>query len=117
VLLDPGSIYRIGQRPVPDSWTVRYAAPEVLGGRPVGEQADLFAIAALAYHLSTGFPPFPGRSVMEVTRAIQRGAIPPGCRVRGIDTRFEGWILRSLEPDPGRRHVSAVDMLEELEAT
>lgn len=117
VVLDPGSVHRIGERAAAGTWTLRYAAPELLQGRPAGEGADLFSVAALAYHLGTGHPPFPGSNVTEVSRAIEKGAVPPVCRSRGFDPRLEDWVLRSLHPDPCRRHATATEMLGELEAT
>ncbi|BBY64221.1 protein kinase domain-containing protein [Mycolicibacterium helvum] len=38
--------------------TVAYAAPEQLKGEDVDGQADQYALAATAYHLLTGMPPF-----------------------------------------------------------
>ena len=38
--------------------TVAYAAPEQLKGEPIDGHADQYALAATAYHLLTGMPPF-----------------------------------------------------------
>ncbi len=38
--------------------TVAYAAPEQLTGRPIDGRADQYALAATAFHLLTGAPPF-----------------------------------------------------------
>ncbi|WP_419538660.1 serine/threonine-protein kinase, partial [Mycobacterium colombiense] len=38
--------------------TVAYAAPEQLAGSPIDGRADQYALAATAFHLLTGAPPF-----------------------------------------------------------
>lgn len=48
--------------------TVAYCAPEQLSEDEVGPRADQYALAATAYHLLTGEPPFPSPEPAEVIR-------------------------------------------------
>lgn len=50
--------------------TLQYVAPEALSGELVGEQADVYSLATIAYHLLTGKLPFPGRTPRELFQQL-----------------------------------------------
>ena len=45
-------------------------APEALSGELVGEQADVYSLATIAYYLLTGELPFPGKSPRELFQQL-----------------------------------------------
>jgi TonB family protein len=58
--------------------SVRYMAPEQMLGQRVDGRADVFSLAAVAYELLTGAPPFPGHTITEViARVVQGNHVPP----------------------------------------
>jgi eukaryotic-like serine/threonine-protein kinase len=50
--------------------TLQYVAPEALSGELVGEQADVYSLATIAYYLLTGELPFPGKSPRELFQQL-----------------------------------------------
>lgn len=89
--------------------TVAYAAPEQLMGHDIDGRADQYALAATAFHLLTGTPPF-SHSNPAVVISHHLNASPPAL----ADTRGE---LASLDPvlavalakDPDQRYARCSD--------
>jgi serine/threonine-protein kinase len=50
--------------------TLQYVAPEALSGELVGEPADVYSLATIAYYLLTGELPFPGKSPRELFQQL-----------------------------------------------
>ncbi len=97
--------------------TPAYIAPEQANGVPdLDIRADLYSLGASLYHLLTGQPPFSSDSAVATLikalnepvpdPAILRPDLTPGCRTL---------ILRLMEKDRNRRHVSARQAREEVE--
>ncbi len=97
--------------------TPAYIAPEQANGVPdLDIRADLYSLGASLYHLLTGQPPFSSDSaVATLIKALNepvpdptvlRPDLTPGCRTL---------ILRLMEKDRNRRHVSARQAREEAE--
>jgi serine/threonine-protein kinase len=57
-----------------DPGTPGYASPELLGGEAVGPPADIFALAAVAYEMLVGQPPFRGTPIERISAT--RLAVP-----------------------------------------
>jgi serine/threonine-protein kinase len=86
--------------------TLQYVAPEALSGELVGEQADVYSLATIAYHLLTNKLPFPGRTPRELfQQLLTSDPIPLNSAVEGL--RFppavEAAVMRGLERDLSRR--------------
>jgi TonB family protein len=95
--------------------SIRYMAPEQMLGEQVDARADIFSLAALAYELFTGHPPFPGSTISEVVNAAVHGRhVPP----RQLDARLPDALdqvfAKGLARDPGRRHARAVELARDL---
>jgi serine/threonine-protein kinase len=87
--------------------TLQYVAPEALSGELVGEQADVYSLATIAYHLLTGVLPFPGRSPRELfQQLLTQSPVPLNEAVKGV--RFapaiEAVVMRGLERDLAKRY-------------
>jgi serine/threonine-protein kinase len=81
-------------------------APEALSGELVGEQADVYSLATIAYHLLTGVLPFPGRSPRELfQQLLTQAPIPLNEAVKGLKfpPAIEAAVMTGLERDRSRR--------------
>jgi serine/threonine protein kinase len=96
--------------------TPQYMCPEQLGGLDAGRQADLWALAVVAYICLTGALPFEGHGVVAVTCAIAREDFAlPSALVSNLDGRLDGWFRRAFAPRLSERFASADAMLLSLE--
>ncbi len=117
---DPGlarAVYRTqpGVSPWDALGTSDYLAPELLEGREVGFATDLYALAAIAYHLLEGRPLFtyddPARR-----REAHRTQPPPPLQRSDVPPSFQRWLLQSLSKDPRARFQDPDAALEALAA-
>jgi serine/threonine protein kinase len=86
--------------------TLQYVAPEALSGELVGEQADVYSLATIAYHLLTGVLPFPGRSPRELfQQLLTQSPIPLNEAVKGLKfpPTLEAAVMTGLERDLSKR--------------
>lgn len=86
--------------------TLQYVAPEALSGELVGEQADVYSLATIAYHLLTGILPFPGRSPRELfQQLLTQSPIPLNDAVKGLkfSKEVEAAVVTGLERDLTKR--------------
>ena len=86
--------------------TLQYVAPEALSGELVGEQADAYSLATIAYHLLTGVLPFPGRSPRELfQQLLTQSPIPLNEAVKGLrfSPAIEEVVMKGLERDLSKR--------------
>jgi outer membrane protein assembly factor BamB/predicted Ser/Thr protein kinase len=97
--------------------TPHYMAPEQAAGRSAGPQADQYALAAVAYELLTGAPPFYGRSATAVVHAhIYELPPPPTERRPTLPAAVNAVLLRGLAKQPNERYASLADLLAALRA-
>jgi eukaryotic-like serine/threonine-protein kinase len=100
--------------------TPRYLAPEsILNPQATDARSDLYAVAAVAYHLLTGTHVFQGRTVGEVLRQHrEESPESPSKRLgRTIPEDLETIILEALAKDPADRPQSAEEFATILAAT
>jgi eukaryotic-like serine/threonine-protein kinase len=86
--------------------TLQYVAPEALSGELVGEQADVYSLATIAYHLLTGVLPFPGRSPRELfQQLLTQSPVPLSEAVKGLkfNPALEAVVMKGLERDLTKR--------------
>lgn len=86
--------------------TLQYVSPEALSGELVSEQADVYSLATIAYHLLTAKLPFSGRTPRELfQQLLTQPPTPLNQAVEGL--RFppavEAAVMRGLERDMTRR--------------
>src|ERR1700737_957747 len=93
---------------------VDYAAPEQLNGETLDERADQFALAATAFHLLTGSPPFPDTEA-GFSINVRLTAAPP--RVKDFRPELHAVdrvLARALSKDPDERFDSCSQFAEAL---
>ena len=97
--------------------TLRYMAPEALGGQAVDHRADLFAVGAVLYEMLAGTPAFAGTSVeanwTRGSRPPSPHAAPAWARL-GRMHRVVGKLLTGLEVERGRRSSEYIASLARL---
>jgi serine/threonine-protein kinase len=94
--------------------SVAYAAPEQLMGADMDGRADLYALAATAYDLLTGAPPFQRSNPVAVI-SQQLTAVPPKLRDRRPDlSRLDDVFSTALAKNPHDRFGSCRAFADEL---
>jgi serine/threonine protein kinase, bacterial len=94
--------------------TVSYAAPEQLMGQQLDGRADQYALAATAFHLLTGSPPFE-HSNPAVVISQHLSAPPPaiGARRQGLSA-LDPVLAKALAKDPKDRFERCADFARAL---
>jgi serine/threonine-protein kinase len=86
--------------------TLQYVAPEALSGELVGEQADIYSLATIAYHMLTGQLPYPGKNPRELfQQLLTKPPIPlsQATKTIKISPEVEAVVMRGLERDLSKR--------------
>ncbi len=95
--------------------TPRYMAPEQIEGGVVDARSDLFVLGSVLYEMVSGRPPFDGKSVFAVARAITQeepAALGGSPSVVALDRV----IHRALRKNPHDRYQAAAAFAQELRA-
>ena len=93
--------------------TPAYMAPEQATGGGVDERADVYALAAVTYHLLTGQVAHSG-TIAEL--ATVQTPPPPSQVVPGLPPEVDGVVLRGLEPDRENRWPDVRSFVNALQA-
>jgi serine/threonine protein kinase, bacterial len=94
--------------------TVSYAAPEQLMGERLDGRADQYALAATAFHLLTGSPPFE-HSNPAVVISQHLSAAPPAIGARHPElSALDPVLAKALAKDPKERFERCADFAQAL---
>lgn len=94
--------------------TIPFMAPEQILGEPVDARADVYALAATAYAMLSGAPPF-GTQTTSILRQIHLHTRPPRPSTRApIDAFLDEPILRALSRNPSERFASPREFVAAL---
>lgn len=97
----------------------RYLAPEQLDydTSRIDRRADIFAAAALLWETLAGRPLFEGDDTAEIIEKILAAKVP-SLRAERTDVplALDEALARALERDPERRHATAAELAEAIEA-
>jgi serine/threonine-protein kinase len=92
--------------------TLQYVAPETLSGELVGEQADVYSLATIAYYLLSGALPFTGRNPRELfQQLLQENPVSLNQAVKGMkfSPAVEDVVMKGLARDRGERYKTVDD--------
>ena len=97
--------------------TLQYVAPEALSGALVGETADIYSLATVAFLLLTGQLPYSAKSPRELFHQLLTK--PPmtlgqARRDMAFSRALEEVVAQGLHRDPGRRQASVLAFSEEF---
>jgi serine/threonine-protein kinase len=94
--------------------TTSYIAPEQLLGKPLDGRADQYALAATAFHLLTGAPPFED-SNRAVVISHHLSSPPPRISDRRPNlVHLDAVLARALAKDPGQRYPNCLEFARAL---
>src|SRR5207244_2176998 len=95
--------------------TPLYMAPEQARGEAVDARADLFSLGSVLYAMSTGRPPFEGKTPFNVLRQVTED-VPRD--VREFNAKIPDWLVAVIErlhaKNPADRFQSAAQVAEVL---
>jgi hypothetical protein len=96
--------------------TVPYMAPEQVEGRQADARTDIFALGVILYEMTSGRPPFEGRSSATVMASILTHDPQPLSSVRpGVPAGVDRVVKKCLAKDPDERWQSASDLTAALQ--
>ncbi|HZO13173.1 MAG TPA: serine/threonine-protein kinase [Polyangiaceae bacterium] len=92
-----------------------YMSPEqIMSSGEVDEQADLWAVAVLAYVALTLKFPFESKNLVELLSIIKVGSFPPVSKLRPeLRPHIDVWFARAFHLEKSQRFVSAREMANE----
>lgn len=94
--------------------TISYVAPEQLMGKQLDGRADQYALAATAFHLLTGAPPFDDAN-RAVVISHHLNTPPPRVSDRRPElAHLDAVLARALAKDPNQRYPSCLDFARAL---
>ena len=95
--------------------TLQYVAPEALSGELVGEGADTYSLATIAYHLLTGKHPYRGRTQRDLLQQLLRSdPVPMNDGESVIPLPIEKAVMTGLSRDPAKRQPSIRAFAQDL---
>jgi serine/threonine protein kinase, bacterial len=94
--------------------TVSYAAPEQLMGSELDGRADQYALAATAFHLLTGAPPFQHSNPAVVISQHLTAAPPRLARRRPELADLDPALTKALSKNPADRFARSIDFARAL---
>jgi serine/threonine protein kinase, bacterial len=97
--------------------TAGYTAPEQLMGDELDGRADQYALAASAFHMLTGAPPFAHFNPSVVVNRQLNDRPPRPSEIRPDLTEFDAIFARALSKDPVDRFRRGRDFAKALEST
>jgi serine/threonine-protein kinase len=97
--------------------TLQYVAPEALSGELVGEPADIYSLATIAYFLLTTQLPYSGKSPRELFHMLLTQPPTPLGQARRelvFSRPVEEAVMKGLHREPAKRQPSVLEFAREF---
>ena len=95
--------------------TLRYMAPEQVRGR-ADHRSDIFSVAAVAYELLGGRPPFTGQDPLQILEQLRTEVPPPLAEIEpDLPPELSTIVERGMQKEPDKRFADLGQMAQELE--
>ncbi|GAA1077273.1 hypothetical protein GCM10009648_12500 [Tsukamurella spumae] len=96
--------------------TLNYASPEQLRADAVDTRSDQYSLAATAYHLLAGVPPFAGTNAVQVISGHLSSPVPPlSSRRGGLPASVDDVLARGMAKDAAQRFGSSREFAAALQ--
>lgn len=97
--------------------TLNYASPEQLQGDAIDTRSDQYSLAATAYHLLAGAPPFANTNAVKVITGHLSSPVPPlSTRRAGLPATADTVLTRAMAKDPAQRYGSSREFAAALQS-
>jgi serine/threonine protein kinase, bacterial len=96
--------------------SIAYAAPEQLMGEPIDGRADQYALAATAFHMLAGAPPFQHSNAAVIIGKHLTAPPPPLAQHRPDLARLDPVLSKAMAKDPAQRYPRCLDFAQALGA-
>jgi serine/threonine protein kinase len=93
--------------------TIDYCSPEQIAGRAVDGRADLYALAAVAYHALAGAPPFERETEVATANAHLDDPLPGS---QEIPDALYAVLAKAMAKKPSARYATTADFAEAFAA-
>ena len=93
----------------------RYMSPEQVNEEELTHQCDIFSLGVVAYELVTGTPPFVGKTIAQLVRAIvESEPVPVGDLRPDVPAALPRVIAKALAKETSNRYEYAHEMAADL---
>ncbi len=93
-----------------------YMAPEKLKGAPGDRRSDIFSLGCVMWEALTLRRLFRGGNDNETMKQVLEMAIQPPSKINGdVPPEYDSIVMRALERDPNKRHLTAKELAVEIE--
>jgi serine/threonine protein kinase len=93
-----------------------FLSPEQAEGKPVDQRSNIYSLGAIYYFALTGAPPFAGDAVSLLQQHLNTPPAPPSTKRVGLGSEIDRVILKALEKNGGRRHLTLRQLLNEVQS-
>jgi serine/threonine protein kinase len=92
-----------------------FLSPEQVEGRPVDQRSTIYSLASLLHYMLSGDPPFQGETGEVLQKQVSASPPAVSTKATGIPVELDRILLRAMEKQSSRRHLTLRQLLSELE--